>query len=94
MRCPQARIYFSLKASRRVPSEKLPIIVMQRTCRQCRKLFKVHCYKPYVTSPTPQFFGFDCPYCAEPLREELPGAIFGSKAWDRGNSRLPVLPFS
>ena len=59
-----------------MPDEKLPIIVMQRTCRQCRKLFKVHCYKPYVTSDKPQFFGLDCPYCAEPMREELPGAVF------------------
>ena len=55
--------------------EKLPIIVMQRTCRACRKLFKIHCQKPYLSSTMPQFFGFDCPYCAEPQREELPGAI-------------------
>jgi hypothetical protein len=64
------------EASRRVSSEKPPIVVMQRTCRQCRKVFKIHCYKPYITAATPQFFAFGCPYCAEPLREELPGAIF------------------
>jgi hypothetical protein len=58
-----------------VADEKLPIVVMQRTCRACRKLFKIHCHKPYVSATTPQFFGFDCPYCAEPQREELPGAI-------------------
>ena len=71
---PPVRLYFGPKRTL-VPSEKLPIIVIQRTCRQCWKLFKVHCYKPYVMSPTPQVFTFDCPYCAEPLREELPGAI-------------------
>jgi hypothetical protein len=60
----------------RVTDEKPPIIQMQRICRQCRKVFKVHCYKPYIRADTPQYFGFDCPYCAEPQREELPGAIF------------------
>jgi hypothetical protein len=74
-----------------VASENLPIIVIQRTCRECRKPFKIHCHKPYVTSPTPQFFGIDCPYCAEPQREELPGAIFRIEKMGRQRDGIFVL---